>query len=222
MKNKLLFLFAVATILVGCGGKSMSPEEATLGFVKAFGAKDFEGAKAFCTKGSAPVIDGIKGLGAMAPAAKISKEEVKCEVVGDKAKCKFCCIEGKDIETYNLIKEDGNWKVEFVKNATDNSEVTEPVVEETPEEPAVEGSMDCDEFLTKYSAFLDEYAEVMKAVMKDPKNAENITKSSELGVKAAEFSAPPNCTADAAFATKYAELAVKASKIAMDVTKIKY
>jgi len=122
MKVKSLLVAACTALLVACGGSvENTPEGITKAFVKAMSSKDFEGAKEYCTKGSATIIDGLKGLAAMAPETKLDKEEVKCEVNGDKATCKFCCAEGKSEETYNLVKEDGKWKVEYVKSGMDNA-----------------------------------------------------------------------------------------------------
>ena len=122
MKIKSILVAAAAAVLVACGGGAdNTPEGVTKAFVKAMSSKDFDGAKSYCTKASAPAIDGLKGLAAMAPETKLEKEEVKCEVNGDKATCKFCCAEGKSEETYNLVKEDGNWKVEFVKSGMENA-----------------------------------------------------------------------------------------------------
>ena len=120
MKIKFLILsVASCIVLASCGG-SDTPEAVTKGFVEALSKKDFDAAKGYCTKGSATILDGIKGLAAMAPETKLSKSEVTCKTEGDKSTCEFCCAEGKDKETYNLVKEDGKWKVEYIKSGMNN------------------------------------------------------------------------------------------------------
>ncbi len=121
MKLKTILVAACAIILVACGGGSDSPEAVTTAFVKAISSKDFEGAKKYCTKNSASIIDGLKSFAAMAPETKLSKEDCKCDVKDDKATCTFCCAEGKSEEKYTLVKEDGKWKVEYVKTGMDNA-----------------------------------------------------------------------------------------------------
>lgn len=121
MKIKSLLAAAFAVVLVACGGSDNSPEGVTKSFVKALSSKDFDGAKGYCTEKSAAAIDGMKAFASMAPETKLEKEEVKCETNGDKATCKFCCAAGKGEETYNLVKENGNWKVEFVKSGMENA-----------------------------------------------------------------------------------------------------
>jgi len=123
MKIKFLILSIASCLVIASCGKKVenTPEGVTTAFVEALSAKDFDGAKEYCTKTSGAVIDGMKSFAAMAPETKLAKTEVKCETNGDKATCKFCCAEGKEEETYNLVKEDGNWKVEYVKSGMNNA-----------------------------------------------------------------------------------------------------
>lgn len=126
MKIKFLILsIASCLIITSCGKKvENTPEGITTAFVEALASKDFDGAKEYCTKTSGAAIDGMKTFGAMAPETKLAKTEVKCETTGDKSTCVFCCAEGKPEEKYNLVKEDGNWKVEYVKSGLDNATET--------------------------------------------------------------------------------------------------
>jgi Domain of unknown function (DUF4878) len=123
MKIKFLILSVAACFVMASCGKTVenTPKDVTLAFVEAMASKDFDGAKGYCTKTSGAVIDGMKSFASMAPETKLSKSEVTCEESGDKATCKFCCAEGKSEETYNLVKEDGKWKVEYVKSGMDNA-----------------------------------------------------------------------------------------------------
>lgn len=123
MKIKFLILSVAACFVIASCGKSVenTPKDVTLAFVEALASKDFDGAKEYCTKTSGAAIDGMKAFAAMAPETKLAKSEVTCEENGDKATCKFCCAEGKPEETYNLVKEDGKWKVEYVKSGMNNA-----------------------------------------------------------------------------------------------------
>ena len=178
--------------------------------VQDISSKDFDGAKSYCTTTSGAAIDGLKGMMSMAPETKLAKTEVKCNTTGDKSTCVFCCAEGKPEETYNLIKENGNWKVEYVKSGT--NETTEPVtedVEAVTETPTIvaDENMDCDEFLKNYKAFIDEYVVVLKAMKKNPDDASILAKSKELGDKVPTFVAANKCLTDATFSTKFLEIA---------------
>lgn len=214
MNIKLLLLVAVSSLLTACGGKvDNTPEAITKAFVKALSSKDFDAAKGYCTATSGAAIDGLKSIAAMAPETSLEKEEVKCETNGDKATCKFCCAAGKGEETYNLVKEDGKWKVEYVKSGM--GEPTEPVTEETtepvtdPNAVVVDENMNCDEFLTKYTAFIEEYIVVLKEMQKHPQDATIMAKSKEMGDRVPSFTPSNKCLSDGEFSTKYLQIATR-------------
>jgi hypothetical protein len=141
MKIKSILVAAgAALILTACGGGSVenTPEAVTKAFVKAISAKDFKGAAGYCTATSGKIVESLEEMAAMMPETKLDKEEVKCETEGDKAKCKFCCASGKGEESYNLVKEDGKWKVDYVKGGMENA--AEEMNTESTEMPAADST----------------------------------------------------------------------------------
>ena len=124
MKIKSILVAAVAALfLTACGGGSVdnTPEAVTKAFVKAMSSKNFSEAAGYCTASSAKIVESLEEMAGMMPETSLDKEEVKCETNGDKATCKFCCAAGKGEETYNLVKEDGKWKVDYVKGGIQNA-----------------------------------------------------------------------------------------------------
>lgn len=118
MKIKSTLVAAAAALFLTACGSSVenNPEAVTKAFVKALYNKNFKEAAGYCTETSGKVVEGMELMAANAPTTAIEKEEVKCEMKGeDKAVCTFCCAADKAEETYNLVKENGNWKVDFVK-----------------------------------------------------------------------------------------------------------
>ncbi|HYG52142.1 MAG TPA: hypothetical protein VD905_14620 [Flavobacteriales bacterium] len=137
MKLKMMFAAAFAALLVACGGSvENKPEEVTKAFVKRMADKDISGAKELCTKATRGDLDKLKDVVGLMPAQTLEKEEVKCETNGDKATCTFCCVAGKSEETYELVKEDGNWRVVFSKDGGASKKMEESMekMEETMEE----------------------------------------------------------------------------------------
>jgi len=123
MKIKSIIVAAAAAVLVACGGGSVenTPEAITKAFVKAMSSKDFSTAASYCTPSSAKIVEGLEEMAGMMPETSLDKEEVKCEISGDKAKCMFCCAAGKGEEAYNLVKEGDKWKVDYVKGGIQNA-----------------------------------------------------------------------------------------------------
>lgn len=120
MKIKSLLVAALAVFLVACGSVENTPEAITKAFVKAMADKDFDEAAGYCTESSAKVVEGLGMFASKMPSTTVDKEEVSCDVQGDKAKCKFCCVSGKE-ESYDLVKVNGNWKLEYMKSGMNNA-----------------------------------------------------------------------------------------------------
>jgi len=143
MKIKLLALAAVATFMFACGGGD-TPEKVAEDFHKSLGEKDFAKAKGLATKKGEKDIQTLeemsKSMGAMGgeeKAEKVEIEKVTCaEVKDDKTTC--TCKEKNGKETkYNMVKEDGKWKVDYSKMGDMGGGETpiepEPIMEEEVE-----------------------------------------------------------------------------------------
>lgn len=141
MKLKMTITAACAALLVACGGSvENKPEEVTKAFVKRMCDKDISGAAALCTEASGKDLEKLKDVVGLMPAQTVDKEEVKCTTDGDKATCTFCCVAGKSEESYELVKENGNWRILFKKDGGASEKM-----EETPmEEPAPADSTSTD------------------------------------------------------------------------------
>lgn len=120
MKIKAILAALLVVVLFSCGDDK-SPEAVTKNFVKAWAKMDYDAAKQYCTKVSAPALDAMNLAKLFQKEAKLTKEEVTCTIDGDKAKCKFCCAEGYDNLEYSLVKEDGEWKIEFLGGGVNNA-----------------------------------------------------------------------------------------------------
>lgn len=122
MKNVVRSLVAVLTVvfMISCGGGS-SPEAVAKDFLKALADQDYEKAKELGTERTGQMITFIESMAKM---AKENGEEMKktdmpeiefdeCKIDGDKAVCTYTS-EGKE-EKIELIKVDGEWKVDMAK-----------------------------------------------------------------------------------------------------------
>jgi hypothetical protein len=131
MKIKLFALSAVATFLFACGGGN-SPEDITKKFHTAMLEQNYDKAAELATEKGKENINGLKTMGA-AMGGESGKEakkfEVKCdEVKGETVNC-TCTEEGGNTVTYELVKKDDKWWVDYKKAGMD-PEMTEPVMEE--------------------------------------------------------------------------------------------
>ncbi len=123
--KKVLLLFVAASLFTACGSvDKKDPKAVTEAFVTAFAAQDWDAAKELSTKESHEMIDGIKGMMAMAPkddkAAPVKIKSIDCKEDGDNCTCDVTYEDEKSAEkmgkTYNLKKVDGNWMVDFKKD----------------------------------------------------------------------------------------------------------
>jgi hypothetical protein len=130
MPFKLLLIALTGSLLVGCSNEN-TPEEVTKAFVKAWAAKDYEEAKKYATKDSHTAIDAVRFASALLQKNKpveVTHEDVTCKTEGNTAKCRFCCATGYENMEYELVQEDGEWKVVF-KNVVLN-DIKNAVTEE--------------------------------------------------------------------------------------------
>lgn len=114
-----LTLFTVF-VFAACGGSaSSSPTEVAGKFLNAMSRKDFTEAKIHATKKSGRMLDNLARTAGMFGGASDEDEgEVKVireKIDGEKAIVYFEKGEGEE-EFVNMMKEDGEWKVNFSKN----------------------------------------------------------------------------------------------------------
>ena len=140
MKNFILVALA-ALVVFGCGNTASTPEDVAKEFATALDKGDFKAAKSLSTEASHSLIGMMEGLmsggGEMAEKAKAEMgkakfEKATCEGTDAKKTCKICCDDkGKDTE-FELVKENGTWKVNMTKESMGgggSSEMEEPATE---------------------------------------------------------------------------------------------
>ena len=118
-------LFVAASLFTACGINKQDPKAVTEAFVTAFANQEWDAAKELATKESHEMIDGIKGMMAMAPKdekkAEVKIKSIECKEDGDNCTCEVTYEDAAAAEkmgtTYNLKKVDGNWLVDFKKDA---------------------------------------------------------------------------------------------------------
>jgi hypothetical protein len=123
--KKVLMLFVAASLFTACGINKQDPKAVTEAFVTAFANQEWDAAKELATKESHEMIDGIKGMMAMAPKdekkAEVKIKSIECKEDGDNCTCEVTYEDAAAAEkmgtTYNLKKVDGNWLVDFKKDA---------------------------------------------------------------------------------------------------------
>ncbi len=107
--------------MTSCGGGG-NPESVAEDFLVALGTQDYEKARELGTERTAQMIILVQGMAEM---AKKSGEDIETgdmpdieftntEIDGDKATCYYTAAEGKE-EKINLLKVDGEWKVDMTK-----------------------------------------------------------------------------------------------------------
>lgn len=131
---------------VGCGTKKVNfnnPESVAKAYAEAVNKLDFEGAKQYCTEGTAGMMDMFKSLlDVMGAEEKKKMEEetkkytvkkISCAAIeGNKQECHYCCnAEGQDEESpVILVRQGDKWLVDIPKDET------------TPDMPPVEEGND--------------------------------------------------------------------------------
>ena len=118
MKLRILAVAAVASIFVACGGGKNTPESVTERFHKALveadysteeGKKSLESLESMASMGNA--------MGGKEEKKKVEIKEVKCETKEADAVCTCKSVEGGEEKTttYNLVKKDDKWVVDYKK-----------------------------------------------------------------------------------------------------------
>lgn len=68
----------------------------------------------------------------------------------------------------------------------------------------------CDQFLADYEAYINDYLELAKKVKENPQDMSVMTEYTQMAAKASKWANDAkDCSADAAFAAKYAQLAAR-------------
>jgi hypothetical protein len=117
MSIGLVFLFAF--MLASCGGSSDNPQDVAKEFMTALADQDYDTAKDLGTENTVMMIGMIESMASMAPEGE--GEEMgelvwgETEIDGDNAVC-YYTEEGKDAQQQvDLVKVDGDWKVDMKK-----------------------------------------------------------------------------------------------------------
>ena len=105
----------------GCGGSS--PESVAVKFAEKLSSEDFEGASKLCTKETGALLVAMGGM--MKDDADFKKQKGakftvnECKIDGDSATVSLKCTlkSGEtDDDKINLVKQDGDWKVNIKKD----------------------------------------------------------------------------------------------------------
>ncbi len=117
----LVILFFAVSIFSGCSPVGDSPEKVAEKFLTALNNEDWETAEKYSTKGTHKLLDMLESFAAMADeegAPEREKNDFKmegCKEDGDAATCMYCCNEEGGSDEVPLLKVDGEWKVNMVK-----------------------------------------------------------------------------------------------------------
>lgn len=129
IKSLAVILLALS-MTTACKSGGANPEATAEKFIKAVQGFDFEEAKKYSSKESAAMIDMMKGFMAAAPAEELEKQKAeakntKIEVISSNVAedgntatvtLKATTPDGNSKEDkIDLVKEDGEWKVNFKK-----------------------------------------------------------------------------------------------------------
>lgn len=139
-------MLSVVLFSAGCSTKKVNfnnPESVAKAYAEAVNKLDFDGAKQYCTEGTASMMDMLKSLlDVMGAEEKKKMEEetkkykvtkISCKSIeGDKRECRYCCnAEGQDEEApVILVRQGDKWLVDIPKDET------------TPEMPPAEEGTD--------------------------------------------------------------------------------
>ena len=113
------FVLLFSFFMVSCGGSSDNPQDVAKGFMDALGDQDYDKAKDLGTENTIMMIGMIESMASMAPEGEDSEEmgEItwgETEIDGDNAIC-FYSTEDKADQQVDLVKVDGDWKVDMKK-----------------------------------------------------------------------------------------------------------
>jgi hypothetical protein len=139
IKTMKMSLLAVAVaVIAACGGGSNDPKAVAQHFLDALQKQDYAEAKKHATKESEEMLNTLESLAEMGgDAAKTEPKKVTISEVkedGDNATATYT-VEGEDgSQTLDLVKVDGDWKVEFAKPDMDmggDEEWEDPAIDTT-------------------------------------------------------------------------------------------
>ena len=113
------FVLLFSFFMVSCGGSSDNPQDVAIEFMDALGDQDYDKAKDLGTENTIMMIGMIESMASMAPEGEDSEEmgEItwgETEIDGDNATC-FYSTEDKADQQVDLVKVDGDWKVDMKK-----------------------------------------------------------------------------------------------------------
>ncbi len=113
------FVLLFSFFMVSCGGSSDNPQDVAIEFMDALGDQDYDKAKDLGTENTIMMIGMIESMASMAPEGEDSEEmgEItwgETEIDGDNAIC-FYSTEDKADQQVDLVKVDGDWKVDMKK-----------------------------------------------------------------------------------------------------------
>jgi ketosteroid isomerase-like protein len=113
------FVLLFSFFMVSCGGSSDNPQDVAKDFMKALADKDYDKAKDLGTENTVMMIGMIESMAGMATEGE--EQEMgelvwgDTEIDGDSAIC-YYTEEGKEgQQQVDLIKVDGDWKVDMKK-----------------------------------------------------------------------------------------------------------
>ena len=122
MKKISLFVTTICLILASCGGGD-SPKAVAENFLKALNKMDYETAKKYGSEDTGKLLDMMSGFAKMMPdsAKKERSFEMKDEKIeGDKATVTYTESGEEGLQSLNLVKVDGKWKVAMSKDSMNN------------------------------------------------------------------------------------------------------
>ncbi len=113
------FVLLFSFFMVSCGGSSDNPQDVAIEFMDALGDQDYDKAKDLGTENTIMMIGMIESMASMAPEGEETEEMAEItwgetEIDGDNAIC-FYSTEDKADQQVDLVKVDGDWKVDMKK-----------------------------------------------------------------------------------------------------------
>ncbi|MCP4439091.1 MAG: DUF4878 domain-containing protein [Aureispira sp.] len=125
--NQFLSIAILTLVFSACGGDTSTPEATLANFLNELQDMDFAGAKKYATDDTKAVLSTLESMMKMMPTDQmpkdedkktVTKENVKCKVDGDRARC-VICMEGEvcspETAAITVIKQGGSWLVNMSK-----------------------------------------------------------------------------------------------------------
>jgi hypothetical protein len=118
--NQLLFYgFILSSALCACGKQTKNtPEDVTEAFAQALADKDYNQMKQLCTYDTRGLVEIYKLTSSLTSPElnELEKNEATCNTRDEEATCVICCIKNGLKRQYDLVMENGSWKVKFNLN----------------------------------------------------------------------------------------------------------